>query len=98
MYVHQTRSARDNKVWELCLTPTTLEGTGSNNKTLLLGLGDVLGAKATPAASALEDGTRGGGADNHKKREGFAHRLAVFAYVPGGNTTEKETGCSASTG
>eukprot|EP00903_Cladosiphon_okamuranus_P016711 g15404.t1 len=105
------RSARDNKVWALCLTPTALEGTGSNNKTLLLRLGDVIGAKATTPATiningVLQDGTGTGGgcADdhnhnhNHNQYEGFVHRLEVFAYVPGGNTTEKETGCSASTG
>lgn len=82
------RSARDNKSWELCLTPTALEATGNNNKALLLRLDDVVGARATPTTS--------GGAWN--KQEGFIHRLEVFAYVPGGNSTEKQTGCTASGG
>lgn len=92
----KTRSARDNKVWELCLTPTALEGTGNNNKALLLRLGDIIGAKATPATvnSVVQDGAWGEGADNEK----FVHRLEVFAYVPGGNATERTTGCAASGG
>eukprot|EP00752_Nemacystus_decipiens_P001239 g1238.t1 len=81
------RSTRDKKVWELCLTPTALEATG-NNKALLLRLGDVIGAKAIPATSQ----------DAGNKHGIFSHRLEIFAYVPGGDSTEKQAGCAASGG
>jgi len=89
-----SRSPRDYKVRQLCLTPTALEctGSGSGNKALLLRLEDVIGAKVTPATVPPKNGGGAAGCN----QDAFDHRLEVFAYVPGDK--DKETGCAAGGG